>query len=129
MSDEESASSPSGRERRGHPRVVGFDLVSFEEFYPGGGPSQMGIGRSTDLSLGGVGIESAKPLPLGSTIKLRIAIRDRIVEAEGRVVNLEEVGPGKVRIGVRFTSVPPTTREFLQGFTALEGGQVAVEKA
>ncbi|HCU24573.1 MAG TPA: hypothetical protein DF383_06105 [Deltaproteobacteria bacterium] len=77
---------------------------------------------STDISAGGVFIESDRPIRLGTQVFLRFSLTAaaRPIQATGEVVRVMSdknvAGSGKVGIGIKFTYIHPLDRELIQEF-------------
>jgi hypothetical protein len=96
--DSSARSAVSQAERRAHPRQR---LNAFVEVIEIGSDSRL-PGRLVDLAMGGCGVLTPDPLPIGSEVKVEIT-RDAItIKPEGRVVSTEE-GKG---MGIEFLSLP-----------------------
>lgn len=87
------------------------DLTSDDNFY---------AGRTRDLSLGGLYVETNASLPLGSKVAVRLKIRGRAYSIDAEVVWMllpdgAEVGG----IGLRFFELPVEARRAMERFIAL----------
>ncbi|MDL1872286.1 TIGR02266 family protein [Deltaproteobacteria bacterium PRO3] len=77
---------------------------------------------STDISAGGLFLESDIPVKLGTQVFLRFSLtpKARPIQATGEVVRVmrdqNEAGQGKVGIGIRFVYIHPLDRELIQDF-------------
>ncbi|KAB2840390.1 hypothetical protein F9K50_05915 [bacterium] len=77
---------------------------------------------STDISAGGLFLESDIPVKLGTQVFLRFSLtpKARPIQATGEVVRVmrdqNEAGQGKVGIGIRFIYIHPLDRELIQDF-------------
>jgi len=103
-------------ERRKHPRIETLELVSFENYETTKTELMMGMGKTLDISLGGLCLESRHALPLGSTLKLSVALGEEILEAEGRIVSLTLTEHLTVKVHIQFTSLDEEEREKLERF-------------
>jgi len=72
-----------------------------------------GIARSCDISKGGLGIFTSRPLPAGTLAFVEIATADGNVSAVGKIVHSVEVREGYHRSGVQLEIVPPNDRALL----------------
>ncbi|MHC4937841.1 MAG: PilZ domain-containing protein [Planctomycetota bacterium] len=88
-------------ERRRHVRFLDQVKVRYRDI-EGTDPSNWG--RSRDLSLGGMGLLTERPLPVGSHLALEIHIETEPapVLALARVVRCAQDGPERVTAGVEF---------------------------
>ena len=81
---------------------------------------------STDISLGGIFIESDIPIKVGTQVFLRFSVdeKSRPIQATGEVVRVmrdssELSAQKKIGIGIRFLYLHPLDKETIEGF--LEG--------
>ncbi len=105
-----------GIERRMYPRIDTIELVSYENYETTKTELMQGMGKTVDLSLGGVCFESTHALPLGSEIKLSFALGDSVVETSGQIVSLNLTSDLHVMIHVRFGELPDSDRQILSDY-------------
>lgn len=119
----EPAHDPA-QEQRGDPRVVALNLVSFEADSPPAGAQgpqdesgpREGLGRTRNVSLGGVLLEVARAYPLSAVLDLRIALGEAIIAPKARVVRLQELAGDRVEMGLKFVELSPKDRDVIKGF-------------
>lgn len=93
-------------DRRRSPRVESIHLVTFEaEGAEGVGASAVEVGRTLDVSVTGLRVETPTHLAVGRELDLEIAVGERVVRATGRVMHVEEAAEGLWEVGVQFTEV------------------------
>ncbi len=77
---------------------------------------------STDVSAGGLFLESNTPVKLGTQVFLRFSLipQAKPIQATGEVVRVmkDEREPGKVGIGIHFVYIHPLDRQLIQDFIA-----------
>lgn len=77
---------------------------------------------STDISAGGLFLETEIPVRLGTQVFLRFSLmpKARPIQATGEVVRVmrdqNEGGEGKIGVGIRFIYIHPLDRELIQDF-------------
>lgn len=77
---------------------------------------------STDISAGGLFIQSDHPIELGTQVFLRFSLtpKSKPIQATGEVVRVmrdeKEDGESKVGIGIRFIYIHPLDRQLIQDF-------------
>lgn len=79
---------------------------------------------STDISAGGLFIESDMPIKLGTQVFLRFNLtpQTKPIQATGEVVRvMRDEKDGKVGIGVRFIYIHPLDRQLINEFIARTG--------
>jgi hypothetical protein len=74
--------------------------------------------RISDLSVGGLALQCARPLPINREVLTQFSLPGTIgvIHATGRIVNANSTG----RAGVRFSFVPEEDRNLLEGWLAVE---------
>lgn len=106
MAHNEHGKGNEGRERRQLPRVPARVLVEYdtvEDFL---------IDYTSNISIGGLFIQTREPFPVGTRFRLRFRIpgRSRPVEVDGEVCWVQgplESGPLQPGMGVRFAGLAP----------------------
>jgi uncharacterized protein (TIGR02266 family) len=87
------------------------DLTSGDNFY---------VGRTRDLSIGGLYIETNASLPLGSKLAVRVKIRGKAFSIDAEVVwTLLPEGDAVGGIGLRFLELPVDARRAIERFMAV----------
>jgi uncharacterized protein (TIGR02266 family) len=77
---------------------------------------------STDISAGGLFLETDIPIRLGTQVFLRFSLipKARPIQATGEVVRVmrdsKDSSDGKIGIGIRFIYIHPLDRELIQDF-------------
>lgn len=102
------------REKRASPRIRSLNLTSY---VPRKGEQQeyiISIGRTLDVSEGGVKIETHRRLDKGLQLELEIAVEDQIISAKGEVLYSRELRDGLFGTGISFTGIAEDDRRLLQ---------------
>ena len=101
-----------GREWRRFPRValdllVQYRVDSFEDFL---------AEYATNLSMGGLFIETDEPRPVGTLVYFQFALRDgtRLIEGLGRIVRVNPPGRPRPGMGIEFTSLDEDSKALIQ---------------
>jgi uncharacterized protein (TIGR02266 family) len=104
--------SPPERRRQARFAIASdVDLTSEDNFY---------AGRTRDLSLGGLYVETNAVLPLGSRLAVRVKIRGKAYSVDAEVVwTMLPDGDATGGLGLRFLHLPVDARRAIQGFIAL----------
>ena len=103
----------SKKEKGGSRRIRSLNLTSYT---PKKGDRQeyiVSIGRTLDVSEGGVKVETHRKMADGTELDMDIAIEDKIVTARGKVVHTEALENGLFGTGISFTSISDEDREAL----------------
>lgn len=101
-------------ERRSSPRIEKINLVQVSRFDEEGFRADLAAGRTLNLSQGGVRIELHHPLPLRSEVRIDLALGDRIVGVDGKVVYLQAVGDDRCEMGIEFQDLDAETAEEIE---------------
>ena len=104
----------SVREKRSSRRIRSLNLTSYT---PRKGEEQqyiVSIGRTLDVSEGGVKVETHRRLANGTELEMDIAIEDRIITAKGEVVHTEELNSGLFGPGIQCTVISDEDRGSLR---------------
>lgn len=99
-------------DRREHPRVVSVNLVSCKQLDDAEESESMG--RTRNLSMGGILLEVHNHFPLSATLNLQIALGEKIIRPTGRVVRLQELEGDRVEMGIKFTELSEEDRATLE---------------
>jgi hypothetical protein len=95
----------SVKEQRKSRRIRSLHLTSY---VPRKGSEQeyiVSIGRTLDVSKGGVKVETHRELAKGTELDMDIAVEDRVITAKGVVVHVEPLSGGLYGTGIRFTAI------------------------
>jgi uncharacterized protein (TIGR02266 family) len=98
-------------ERRKHTRVslsVEVDVSSDSNFF---------VGKTRDLSMGGLFIETPIPMPIGSAVTVELTLKGRKHALTSEVMwALDGRDGATVGIGVQFRDLPPKSRNAILAF-------------
>ena len=99
---------------RTYPRVNGINLTAVELFGDLGELAEEAIGRTLNVSEGGMLLEMVKPLPLLSKVTLSVGIGDTVAHVKGEVVHLRKNEEGRIETGIQFIGVTEETRKIIR---------------
>ena len=100
-------------ERRVDPRIEKIHLVQVSRFDEEGFRADLATGRTTNISRGGIRLELYHPLPLRSTVSLNLVLDEQILDVNGRVVYLEDLGDDRTCMGIEFFDLDEETEDLL----------------
>ena len=109
------------QESRDSPRVMALNLVSYEtedDSVQYEGSPKEGLGRTRNVSEGGLLLEVARPYPLSVVLDLRISLGDRIIAPKARVVRLQELAGNRIEMGLKFVELSPEDRDTIVAYIA-----------
>ncbi len=117
----------SGKDRRQHPRAEGEFSVIFNLTLPI--PVNMDAGSeeypavALDVSVGGIGLDVDRPIPVDTPVKLRFELintkteieefRMRFFKLEGQVRYCEALKKQHYHVGVQFSQITPEESGFI----------------
>ena len=88
--------------KRIHVRVRSLNLLSYYCVDQDGLVVKQGMGRTLDVSKGGILLETHAPIDLQHTISLTIGLEDDLTDITGKVVYCKAGEPGKFESGIEF---------------------------
>lgn len=111
----------AGKDLRKHIRILALNLVSYTRFDHEGQLEETSLGRTLDISRGGMQLEVENRYPLSSEFEIRLQIYEDIIILRGKVVHVEELRNGSMGLGIKFTKVAPEVREIIDQFLTPKG--------
>ena len=100
-------------EKRKHPRVITHNLVSYVCIDDSGNEIDEGMGSAIDISLGGILIETNKPIGTQDILLMAIDIKDELIDIKGKVVYCRAEDSGMFRTGIQFLETSEKIRLFV----------------
>lgn len=110
-----TATVPRGIERRADPRVKAMCLVTYRDIRDGP-PEIEGLAATIDLSQRGMKLWMTQRLAVRSELSFRLALRDDVIYARGRVVYTVEIEPDRFIAGIRLKHLAEGFRDRLKKF-------------
>ncbi|WP_456385961.1 PilZ domain-containing protein [Desulfolithobacter sp.] len=89
------------KERRREIRPESLNLLDYLVVDKDGKQGEYSMGRTINVSEGGVLIETHLPLPMGQQVMLTMGLKDELVDVMGRVVHTKTVA-GRHQSGIEF---------------------------
>ena len=89
-------------DQRKHPRFRSLSLLAYVCIDENQDVVRQGMGRTLDVSEGGILLETHAPIALQHTISLTIGLEDDVTEIDGRAVYSRPGAPGKYQSGITF---------------------------
>ena len=100
-------------------RLESLNLVSVTHTDPSGVVDLQTVGRTLDLSEGGILLEVPSPVPeRQEIIDITIGFRDHVISAQGRIVHQRPLDSGHVGLGISFTTISEKDRSLITSFLA-----------
>lgn len=110
-------------EKRKHPRIGSHNLVSYVRLDEENRVSGEGMGRTLNVSEGGILLETHIPINLRQAVSLTIALEDEIMDFRGTVTYSKRRADGKFENGIRFTEDDVRKVQFLKQFITIFRGE------
>lgn len=106
---------------RRHPRIASLNLVSYTHFDENGNPDYEDLGRTKDLSTGGILLECNRSFTIGTELEVQVAIHDELVTGKGEITRVDPVpNSNKCDIGVKFVQISDKDRQSINKFLSDE---------
>jgi len=110
----------SGKESRKSPRVSKLCFTSVKRYDATGELEEAQIGKTLNISDGGILLETDHPLPFLAQLEIVIGLDDEMLKLKGEVVHLLKK-EDTLEMGIRFLEVSGKDREILRN-SLIEGG-------
>ena len=108
-----SQKSPRSRLKR----LETLNLVSCTHKDPEGRVDLEVVGRTLDLSEGGIFLEIPQPVPTGEAeMEVILGIRDHVIHTLGNIVHQRELENGYTGLGIAFKSLSPENSRIINDF-------------
>ncbi len=102
--------------KRKSPRVERIVMTGMLQRHDSGELAENTIGRTLNISEGGILLETVHPAPFLSKVSLSIALHEYILDVRGEVVHLKRATNGHIEMGVKFIEISTEGKEMLKMF-------------
>lgn len=102
--------------QRRHPRIPKLNLVQVARFDEEGNRSDLVVGRTLDLSTGGIRLDLDHDLPPKTVLSVTLALDDKLVEVSGSVVHAQGIEDERYAIGIEFIDLAGEARQLISGY-------------
>jgi c-di-GMP-binding flagellar brake protein YcgR len=92
-------------QRRKYERKDSLNLIDYVLLGPEGNPISRRMGRTLNVSVGGILLETHHPLKQGQRVVITIALNEDIVEINGRVVYIKPCEDKLFCSGIEFAEI------------------------
>ena len=100
-------------DKRKYPRVTSVNLLSYVSFDEKRKPLEQGMGRTLDIGLGGLLMETQVPIEEKYILLMAITLKEELIKIKGRVVYCRESKPKIFHTGISFIEENEKIREFV----------------
>jgi len=108
----------SPKERRRHTRINSLNLVSYVCIGEDNQVVRQAMGRTLDVTEGGMLLETHVPMEPRHTVSLTMGVKDDLVDVRGKVVHCRPARAGRFQSGVQFTKMEKPSLQILKRFIA-----------
>ena len=110
-------------DQRRSERKDSLNFLDIEHVAHGGEVLNQGMGRTLDVSLVGLKLETHLPLKPGEDLQVAIGLDDDVVNLQGRIVHVSEEGNDLYHAGVEFVDLDAdqerVLKRYLEAFNAV----------
>ena len=104
------------KERRHHPRISALNLISYNCLDETQGIVAQGMGRTLNISEGGILLETHTPIDPKNAISLAIGLEDDLINIDGTVVFSMAGKDEKYEAGIEFREMSDSTLDILKKY-------------
>lgn len=101
---------------RRHERFRSANLIHYTILDETGVATAQGMGKTLDVSLGGILIETSEALDPGAAVSIGIGLKDALAQVQGVIAHTAPETDGKFKVGVRFGDLEPGSVSILEQF-------------
>ncbi|MEW5736829.1 MAG: PilZ domain-containing protein, partial [Thermodesulfobacteriota bacterium] len=100
-------------ERRRHTRIDSINLLNFSCFDDQDRLVEQGMGRTLNVSVSGILLETTAKLDLNGVVYVTIAFDEDLFSVKGKVVRQKETGENIYEMGIEFLDLDEGQRRYL----------------
>ena len=104
------------KDRRQHPRIEALNLISYNCIDETNQTVTQGMGRTLNVSEGGILLETHVPIDPKYTVELAIGLVDDLINIKGRIVFSIAGAEERFEAGIEFTETDETELEVLKKY-------------
>lgn len=103
----------SDGERRRYIRPESLNLLDYLVVDEQGRQGVYSMGRTLNISIGGILMETHIPLPAGQQAMITIGLEDELIDVMGRIIHSTRSQDNMYRNGIEFFHIPDADRHLL----------------
>jgi c-di-GMP-binding flagellar brake protein YcgR len=111
-------------DKRKYPRIDSLRLLSYTCLNKEGTIINQGMGRTMNVSEGGILLETHQQIDQNNYLFLSIGLKDELIEVKGEVIYHRIAEDGKYRFGIRFLDLDDSAlsllKKYIKAFYAQE---------
>ncbi len=105
----------SHTEKRKHARFITLHLLNYTLLDDEGHQSECSMARTLDVSVTGIKIETARPLPHQTKLIISLGLEENLVDLEGKLIHCYE-NENRYVSGIQFQKVSPKEHTVLRQY-------------
>ena len=106
-------------EKRKTPRIDSQNLISYVCLDEKSVPIGQGMGRTLNISEGGILLETHTPIDPQYTVSLTISLEDELMDIKGKVAYNKKRDDGKFESGIQFIDIDEEKIQILKQFAII----------
>jgi c-di-GMP-binding flagellar brake protein YcgR len=110
-------------DKRKDPRIQSTNLISYVSCDENDQEIRQGMGRTLNVSEGGILLETHVPIDPHHVVTLTIALEDELMEFKGRIAHSMKREDGGFTTGIKFIEMNEEKRQFLGQYVLFFRGQ------
>ncbi|MBW2063773.1 MAG: PilZ domain-containing protein [Deltaproteobacteria bacterium] len=114
---------PEGRANRRSPRISSENLVSYILLNRNNQPIRQGIGRTLNVSEGGILLETYSPIEGRNMLSLAIGLENDLMEFKGKTIYSKSLRDGRFELGIKFVDLDEKKLNFLKQYISMFANQ------
>lgn len=103
-------------QKRRYDRIDSLNLLSYSCVDGKGEVVSQGMGRTLNVSEGGILLETHAPLESDCSVLLAIGFKDEITEVRGKIVYSKEGEGGRIQTGIEFIDPDENARGIIKRY-------------
>ena len=111
-----------GKERRRNIRPASLNLLDYLVVDGRGGQGEYSMGRTLNISTGGILMETHIPLPIGQQVMLTLNLKGKLVDIMGKI-KYSIFEKGRHQNGIEFFNVAEDDQNLLDRYVQIFHGQ------
>lgn len=111
-------------DKRTEERIVSHNLLYYECMDEKGEVVMQGMGRTLDVSEGGILLETHVPLDTFERISFTISLEDFLLDINGKVKYTKESGKGKYESGIKFLEMDEKKIRIIKQYAVIFKGEI-----
>jgi len=110
-------------DQRKNPRIQSSNLLSYVSCDETDQEIMQGMGRTLNVSEGGILLETHVPIDQHHVVTLTIALEEELMAFKGRVAHATKLKDGGFLSGIEFTEMDEKKRQFFRQYVLFFRGQ------